>query len=166
MEQELAAWGCQIEGALSEHDGLSGCPQILHDKFAMQSLQQLIEALNGGVRVPASGFISYKGGALAVDEVAQISAALKRTSGQITGLRLQSCGIGDMHIRALLEGLATASIQILELPDNSIGRDGATLIRDALESSNYNLEALDLTGAHKASMRSGPKNHIRWCMHV
>jgi hypothetical protein len=108
----------------------------------MKQLEELLAKLE---TAEASAFVSFKGLLSTNEEIARAAKALK--TSPIHGVRLRGCCISDQGAAALAAAiLDNPTLQVLELPNNCIGRAGAEALREALKAPMCSLQALDLSG--------------------
>lgn len=120
----------------------------------MDAYDEFISKLQGIVALPSSRFVSYAG-YLTDEQLQNVADALLKCKNSLYGIRLQTCNIDDAHVRVLVKSLeVNNTLEILELPDNRIGRAGAVALRDVLNSQNCALKAVDVSGTAKSLHQS------------
>ncbi|GIL77708.1 hypothetical protein Vretimale_6701 [Volvox reticuliferus] len=108
-------------------------------------MDRLLEVLTGLAPLPPTRFVGHEG---PIDDESwtRLLEAL-RHNREAVGVRLRGCGLSCTRASQLAEALATnTGLEVLELPDNSIGERGVQAMIETLRLSNCTLKSIDLSG--------------------
>ncbi|GIL49856.1 hypothetical protein Vafri_6154 [Volvox africanus] len=108
-------------------------------------MDRLLEVLTGLAPLPPTRFVGHEG---SIDDESwtRLLEAL-RHNREAVGVRLRGCGLTCTRASQLAEAMVTnTGLEVLELPDNSIGELGVQALVEALRLSNCTLKSIDLSG--------------------